>query len=113
VVAALQRPAPHLDAIHLADWQHGAFLHAGDTEILAACAAEGRVWLTYDQHTIPGLLRQWAAEDRPHGGVVFGDRNTVPPNDVKAVAVAIAHFVAEIGEADTTNLIQYLCRAET
>lgn len=109
---ALGRRAPHLDAIHLADWRRGALLHADDADILAAGHEEGRVWLTYDQQTVPELLRLWAAEDRPHAGVIFGDRRTVPPNDVKGVAVALAALAAEIGEADTTNLIRYLRRGE-
>jgi hypothetical protein len=113
VVDALRRRAPRLDAIHLADWRRGAFLHTDDAEILAACYEEGCVWLTYDQQTVPDLLRQWAAEDRPHAGVVFGDRNTVLPNDVKAIAVAFAKLLAEIGEADTTNLVRHLRRADT
>lgn len=112
VVDALRRRVPHIDAVHLADWRHGALPQADDADILAACHEEGRVWLTYDQQTVPDMLRQWAADHRPHTGVVFGDRNTVPPNRAKAVAAAVARLVAEIGEADTTNLIRYLRRAE-
>ena len=97
--------------VHLADWRQGAFLYATDGDILAACHEDGRVWLTYDQQTVPDLLREWAAEQRPHGGVVFADRNTVPPNDAKAVAMAVVQLVAEIGKTDTTNLIRYLRRA--
>lgn len=89
---------------------------AGSTESspcrsLTACAQEGRVWLTCDQRTIPDLLRQWAAEQRPHAGVVFGDRHTVPPNDAGAVAAALVRLVFEIANADTTNLIRHLRNA--
>jgi hypothetical protein len=93
--------------------RRGAFLHADDAEILAARYEEGRVWLTYDQQTVPELLRQWAAEDRPHAGVVFGNRNTVPPNEARAVAAAFTKLLAEIGEADTTNLVRHLRRADS
>ncbi|HOC00951.1 MAG TPA: hypothetical protein PKM43_19650 [Verrucomicrobiota bacterium] len=58
------------------------------------------------------MLRQWAAEQRPHAGVVFGDRHTVPSNDAGAVAAALAQLAAEIGDADTTNLIRHLRRAK-
>ena len=57
VVGALRKRFPRLDVIHLADWHGGAFLDADDADILAACQAEGRAWLTYDQRTIPDLLR--------------------------------------------------------
>jgi hypothetical protein len=112
VVEALGRRAPRLDVVHLAQWREGTFLAAEDADILAGCWEEGRVWLTYDQQTIPDLLRQWGAEERPHAGVFFGDRNTVPPNDVRAVAAAVARLVAEIGEGDTTNLVRYLRPAQ-
>ena len=108
VVGALRRRAPRLDVVHLADWRQGAFLDADDADILAACQAEGRVWLTYDQQTVPDLLRQWAAEERPHAGVIFGDRNTVPPNHPGAVAAALASLAAELAGTDTTNLVRYL-----
>jgi len=111
VVEALRRRVPRLDAVHLAHWREGALLAAEDDAILAACWEERRLWLTYDQQTVPDLLRQWAAEERPHAGVFFGDRNTVPPNDVRAVAAAVARLVGEIGAGDTTNLVRYLSPA--
>ena len=108
VVEALRRRAPHLEAVHLAHWRRGTFLDAADADILAACYEERRVWLTYDQQTIPDLLRQWAADERPHAGVFFADRNTVSPNDVGALAAAITELASEIGASDTTNLVRYL-----
>jgi len=107
-IGALRKRLLGLEAIHLAEWREGALLHAEDEEILAACYEERRLWLTYDQQTIPDLLRQWAAEERPHAGVIFGDRNTVPPNDARAVAAAVAELAAELGSVDTTNLVRYL-----
>ena len=63
---------------------------------------------TYDQATIVDLLRFWAAEDRPHSGVIFADENTVKPNLPADVASAVAALARQIGNADTTNLIRYL-----
>lgn len=108
---ALKRRAPELAAEHIADWRPSAFIDADDAEILAVCFEEGRVLVTYDQRTVPGLLRAWAKEERSHAGVIFGDRNTVPPDDAGAVAASIMALVAEIGEAQTTNLVRYLRRA--
>ena len=108
VVVALQRALAGVEAVHLAYWRQGALLDADDADILGACFEEHRVWLTYDQQTVPDLLCQWAAEERPHAGVFFGDRDSVPPNDVGAVTKAVANLVCEIGERDTTNLVRFL-----
>ena len=79
-LGALRKLDPSIQAEHLAGWHGGAWLRAADAEILALCHEEGRTFVTFDLRTIPDLLRQWAAEDRPHSGVIFGDANTVPPN---------------------------------
>jgi hypothetical protein len=97
-----------LEAQHLADWHGGEFLQAADQEILMACYRERRLFVTFDQRTIPDLLRSLAAEQRPHAGVIFGDDNTVKPSRPGSVAVALARLAREIGDADTTNLIRYL-----
>ena len=85
-LAALRKAAPSLHADHLADWRGGAFRRADDAEVLSACHSERRVFVTFDQRTIPDLLRHWVAEERDHSGVVFGDENTVRPNSPVEVA---------------------------
>ena len=107
-IGALRKVAPAIHAEYLAHWRGGAFLRSGDDEILAACHEEKRVFLTYDQATVADLLRQWAAEERPHSGVVFADDNTVKPNIPAAVAAAVAELAGEIGSSDTTNLVRNL-----
>jgi len=107
-VAALQRRCPGLEVAHLADWQGGVFRTAPDADILAACFEEGRSFVSYDQRTIPGLLRRWAAEERPHAGVIFGDANTVPANHPGAVARALAALAEEARGSDMTNAILHL-----
>jgi hypothetical protein len=107
-VQALRKSLSTLDAAHLADWRSGAFLRAGDEDILAACHRERRAFVTFDQRTIPDLLRGWAAEQRPHSGVIFGDENTVKPSHPGAVANALARLATEIGDSDTTNLVRFL-----
>lgn len=67
-----------------------------------------RPLLTYDPATITDVLRQRAAEERPHSGVVFADENTVKPNIPAAMAAAVAQLAGEIGSSDTKNLVRYL-----
>ncbi len=110
VIGALRKAAPHIQAEHISQWRGGAFLRAEDAEILAACHAEKRVFITYDMATIPDLLRRWMMEVRPHSGVIFADENTVKPNVPGEVALAIASLAKDIGNADTTNLVRHLRR---
>jgi hypothetical protein len=107
-LAALRKLSTSIEAQHLAEWRAGAFLRAADEDILTACHEEQRLFVTFDQRTIPDLLRLWAAEDRPHSGLLFGDENTVKPNNPATVAAALAALAREIGSADTTNLIRFL-----
>jgi len=107
-LGALRKIAPGIHAEHLSHWRGGAFLRSGDEEILGACHEDRRVLLTYDQATIADVLRLWAAEERPHSGVVFADENTVKPNVPAEVASAVAALAREIGNADTTNLVRHL-----
>lgn len=107
-LGALRKAAPQIQAEHIAQWRGGALLAADDDEILTACRAEKRVFLTCDLATIPDLLRRWMAEDRPHSGLVFADENTVRPNAPAEVALAVVALAKEIGPVDTTNLVRYL-----
>jgi hypothetical protein len=107
-VAALRKIAPHLQARHIAHWRDGALLHADDEQILSACRAEKRVFVTYDMASIPDLLHRWAAEERAHSGVIFADKNSVRPNSPGEVASAVAALAKEVGNADTTNLVRFL-----
>jgi hypothetical protein len=107
-VPALRKRLPGLDAQHIADWRDGAYLSASDEDILSECHRERRLFVTFDQRTIPDLLRLWVSEQRPHSGVVFGDENTVKPGQPGAVARAIERLAREVGDSDTTNLIRFL-----
>jgi len=108
--AALQRRCPGAEVIHIADWQGGWFRTAEDADILMACFRENRVLVTYDQRTVPGLLRRWAMEDRPHAGVIFGDNHSVPANDAGAVAAALASLIQEASGWDMANAVRYVRR---
>ena len=109
-VVALRRRLPSADVAHLADWRRGAFRAAEDGDILEACFAEKKVFVTYDQRTVPGLLRRWGAEERPHAGVIFGDSESVPANAPGAVASALSALIDELSGTEMTNMIRYLQR---
>ena len=110
-VQALRRSSPGCEISHIADWHGGALRTAEDADILTACFEDGRVLVTYDQRTIPSLLRRWAAEERSHAGVIFGDNDSVSANDPGAVAEALSAFVREMSGTDMTNIVRYLRRS--
>jgi hypothetical protein len=109
-LAALRRRCPGLDIFHIADWRGGTYRSETDADILAACFEENRTLVTYDQRTIPGLLREWASLERPHAGVIFDDRFSVPPNNPGAVAAALSNLAEDLSDEDMTNVIRYLRR---
>jgi hypothetical protein len=106
----LQRRCPGIEAVHISDWQGGLFRTADDLDILMACYEENRILVTYDQRTVPGLLRRWAAAERAHAGVIFGDADSVPPSDPGAVAAALSALIQEVSGTDLTNVVRYLRR---
>jgi uncharacterized protein DUF5615 len=107
---ALQRLCPGCETAHISDWHGGLLRTSEDEDILVACFEENRVLVTYDQRTIPGLLRRWAAEERSHAGVIFGDNDSVPPSDPGAVAAALSALIKEVTGSDMTNVVRYLRR---
>ena len=47
--------------------------------------------------TIPPLLKAWAEEGRPHGGVIFVDEKTISPADIGGLVWALARLAKEAG----------------
>ena len=110
VITALRKGHPGLDVQHLARWRGGDLLEAQDADILAACAEESRVWITYDLATVPSLLTRLASEGQEHAGVFLVDDATIPPEEIGRLAAAISDLIREIGEADTRNLVRFVQR---
>ena len=104
---ALRSKAPFLQVEHLADWRAGAFLRASDEDILTACYEERRTFVTFDLRTIPELLRQWAAEDRPPSGVIFVDDKSFRPNSPTFVA-SLANLASEYRSTSMLNIVRFL-----
>jgi hypothetical protein len=112
VAGAVRRRLPGLDILHISNWHSGSLLEAEDRAVLAECAREGRVLVSFDLKTIPALLVEWAEAQRSHAGVFLADDKTVRPEKVGAVAASIAELVTELRGTDTTNLVRFLARAK-
>jgi len=102
--------AAGVDAVALRAWRRAQYLEAAD-DVLLAAAEDGRVLVTYDQRTIPLLLRLWGELGRPHAGVVFVDHPTIRPNDIGGLIRALAELHRRLGTLDWTNRTAFLTRS--
>jgi predicted nuclease of predicted toxin-antitoxin system len=71
----------------------------GDSELLEACAAEGRCLLTNDVADFSAIIRSWAAEGRSHPGVLFSADASLPRS-----RATIGRFVEALDELMSANL---------
>jgi hypothetical protein len=94
----------------MTEWEDGNFLGQEDAACLREAAVQGLTLVTYDRRTIPLLLKAWAEEDRPHGGVIFVDEKTISPAEIGGLVRALASLAKESAKRDWTNRITFLRR---
>ena len=94
----------------LVKWEDGKFLGQDDAACLRKAAAQGLTLVTYDRRSIPPLLKAWAEEERPHGGVIFVDEKTISPADIGGLILALARLAKETGNWEWKNRIVFLRR---
>jgi|SRR5215470_9336908 len=97
-------------ALSLVEWQDGRFLGQDDATCLTEAVAEGLTLVTYDQRSIPPLLKNWAEEGRDHGGVIFVDHKTIFPSEIGALVQSLVQLFGAAGDSDWKNRIYYLRR---
>lgn len=95
-----------IDAVTLGRTDLGAL----DDVVLARALSDNRVLVTYDQQTVPGLLREWAQAGRHHAGVIFIDEKTIRQDDIGSQLSALEQFVTHHKEEDWTDKVVYLLR---
>ncbi len=110
VVHGLRRSG--IEAVAMREWREGWFREAADEAILVQAAAEGLVLVTYDQRTIPALLKIWAETGRSHGGVVFVDHRTIQQRDVGGLVRALAELHERSRGVAWVDRAVYLRRAQ-
>jgi hypothetical protein len=94
----------------MVEWEGGSFLGQDDSACLREAAAQGLTLVTYDRRTIPPLLKAWAEEERPHGGVIFVDEKSISPADIGGLVRALSNLTDEAGNWEWTNRISFLRR---
>ena len=110
VALGLRRRKRPLTVHCMADWENGQFLGQDDSACLEHAATLGLTLVTYDRRTIPRLLKDWAEEQRDHGGVIFIDEKTISPADIGGQVRALANLARETAKWNWANRICYLQR---
>jgi hypothetical protein len=110
VAHGLRRRNRTIEINYIAEWESGRFLGQDDRSCLQEAAVYGFTLVTYDRRTIPPLLKIWAEEERPHGGVIFVDEKTISPADIGGLVWALTGLARETSKWDWTNRIYFLRR---
>lgn len=113
VIAALRRSLPQLDVVHVSEWHAGEFREADDETLLEMAASERCVLVTYDQRTIPTLLRRLAETGQEHAGVILCDNQTIAAHDVGGIAAALREWLARTARMNAANAVSYLRRSDS
>jgi hypothetical protein len=110
VAHGLRRRNRAIEINYMTEWESGRFLGQDDRDCLQEAAISGFTLVTYDRRTIPPLLKIWAEEERPHGGVIFVDEETISPADIGGLVWALTSLARETSKWDWTNRIYFLRR---
>ena len=110
VAVGLRRQRRSIVVHCISEWEKGEFLGLGDPVFLAEAAAQQLTLVTYDRRTIPPLLKTWAEEGRRHGGVVFVDEKSVPPNEIGSLVRVMLSLFEETSGWDWTDRVCFLRR---
>ena len=91
-------------------WEDGSLLGSPDHLLLEWLHDARWVLVTYDQSTIVSLLKSWAEQGISHGGVVFIDERTIPPNDYGGIIRALELLWERDKEEVWENRVVFLCK---
>jgi hypothetical protein len=99
---------PDIAVMSLRDWEKGVHLEADDDVLLGRAYEQRLTLVTYDQQTIPPLIKAWADEGRSHAGIVFVDGRTIPSYDFGGLIRALSRLWDEQASLDWTDRVVYL-----
>jgi hypothetical protein len=108
VARQIRAKEPKIEVLPLLTWREGLYLGFPDEVILKAARAEQLTLVTYDQNTIPPILWSWGESGETHGGVIFVDYQSIPPQDFGGLIQALLKLWRQEGEQNWTNRLIYL-----
>jgi hypothetical protein len=108
VAEQAQTKFPGIKIVAIHDWRGGDFLGAADEDFLPEAVRDGFVFVTYDQKTIPPILKMWAETGLDHCGVVLVDHTTIPPQNIGGLVSALGNLWKVERSFDWTNRVVFL-----
>jgi hypothetical protein len=107
-----RRKCPGMLIVPIHEWRDGGFLGAEDAVFLPEVSKEGFTFVSYDQRTIPPLLKIWAETGVNHAGFVFVDEKTIAPQDFGRLVNSLCRLWHSEKHASWENRVVYLVSAE-
>lgn len=107
---ALGLCARQIEAQNLKDFSGGRYLAADDAEILIAARDAGLVFVTFDVHTVPVVLRSFAEAGVEHGGVVLVSARSFRQDDVGGLIAALERLHRRLQQEGSRNRVLFLTR---
>jgi hypothetical protein len=89
-------------------WREGYFLGTRDIVFLPEATRDGLTLVSYDQRTIPVILKGWAEAGFDHAGVVFVDEKSLAPQDFGGLIRALCYLWKSERGAEWTNRVVFL-----
>jgi predicted nuclease of predicted toxin-antitoxin system len=82
-----------------------SLMSAEDEELLKLAVKEKRLFVTYDNATVPAMVAELLNEGFDVPGIVYVSSATIPSNDFSGLAKALKRLAArvETGEADPSG----------
>ncbi len=110
VAAGLRTQHPDLIVHSVVHWKDGSLLGKEDAVCLTEAVAYGFTFVTYDQRTIPPLLKVWAEEGRQHAGIIYINRKTFLSSDFGGLIRALSRLIMESADREWTGFTAFLRR---
>jgi hypothetical protein len=102
---------PGSNMASLLEWQDGRLSGSPDDLLLTEAHRHQLTLVTYDQATIVPMLKAWAEQGIPHGGVIFIDDKTIRQDDFGAIIRSLAQLWEKARNENWLNRVVYLTRS--
>ncbi len=99
-----------IEAHALREFEDGRLLQAEDAEILRAGLRAGLVFVTFDVHTVPEVLRSFAESGEEHAGVLLISARSFRQDDVGGLAEALGRLRPLLEQVGPRNRVLFLER---
>jgi hypothetical protein len=110
VAQQIRLARPDIEIVSVQDWEGGTWMTAIDEVLLSAARGQRLTLVTYDQSTIPLLLKEWGEQRIPHAGVIFIDDRTIARYDFGGLIRSSCSLYDTLGALDWTDRIVHLKR---